>query len=96
MTVIAQDASQGNRQRPKSDNLEPLIVAEWPLNQRESARVMIERFKDSWLVSCRVSGGGELRPSKHGIALSVKHQLAAAMASSCQIARERGLIAARR
>jgi hypothetical protein len=96
MTIVAHDEPQGNRQHAKSDNLELLIVAEWPLKQCESARVTIERFKDSWLSSRRKwfeAGGGELRPCKHGIALSVKHQLAAAMASSCQIARERGLIA---
>ena len=40
--------------------------------------------------------GGELRPSKRGIALSVKHlpQLAEAVAKALTIARERELIAA--
>jgi hypothetical protein len=96
MTVIARAPPQGNRQHAKSDNLELLIVAEWPLNQRNSARVTIERFNDSWLIRCRKwfeAGGGELRPSKHGIALLVKHQLAAGMASSREIARDCGLIA---
>lgn len=97
MIVIAQDAPQGNRQRAKSDDAEPLIVAEWSVNRREIARVTIEKFKDTWLISCRKwfeAEGGELRPSKRGIALSAKHlpQLAAAMTSGCQIARERGLI----
>jgi Transcriptional Coactivator p15 (PC4) len=52
------------------------IIAEWPLNWRGRARVSIEQFNGTWLVSVRKwfeADDGSLRPGKHGIALGLKH-----------------------
>jgi len=74
-----------------------LIVAEWPLNDREIARVSIEKFKDARLINCRKwfrTENGELRPSKRGIALVLRHlpKLAEAFTLALSIARDRGLL----
>jgi hypothetical protein len=96
MTVLTQGRPQGNRQ-PTYPEPDSLIVAEWPLNKRETARVSIEFFRGTWLINARKwfeGEDGELRPGK-GIALSVKHlpRLAEAIDRSLVISRERGLIA---
>jgi hypothetical protein len=96
MTLVTQDAPQGNRRSPCSDS-DSVIVAEWPLNKAETARVAIERYKGVWLINIRKwyeGDDGELRPGK-GIALGVKHlpRLAESINKSLIIARERGLIA---
>jgi Transcriptional Coactivator p15 (PC4) len=74
-----------------------LIVAEWPVNEREVARVSIEKFKDARLINCRKwfrTENGELRPSKRGIALGVGHlpKLVEAFTGALSIARDRGLL----
>jgi Transcriptional Coactivator p15 (PC4) len=96
MTPFAQNGPRGNSRRTNSD-ADALMVAEWAVNQREIVRVSIEQYKDTWLVNCRKwfeSENGELRPSRRGIALSVRNlpRLAAAFANAVSIGRERGLI----
>src|ERR1700683_5370836 len=96
MTVLTQDAPQGNRPDTKSDPDE-VIVSEWPINKRETARVSITLYKGSWLINIRKwfeADDGGLRPGK-GFALSVKHlpRLSEVTATALTVARERGLIA---
>ncbi len=76
---------------------ENIIVAEWPINKRETVRVSIERFNGLWLINLRKwfeADDGKMRPGKHGIALAVKHlsRLAKAMSAAHRIAIEQGLI----
>lgn len=73
------------------------IIAEWPLKRHERLRISLELFNGVWLLNSRKwfeTESGEWRPSKQGIALSVKHlpQLADAVTKALSIARERGLI----
>jgi hypothetical protein len=97
MTTIAQDTSQRNSHHGKSDDPEPIIIAEWPIKRGEKARVSIENYKGTWLISVRKwfeVDDGELRPGK-GISLGVKNnltQLTAAMGRALATAREGGLI----
>jgi hypothetical protein len=78
-------------------DLEPLMIAEWPLNNRgETVRVTIDNFKGTWLISIRKwfrSDDGQMRPGK-GIAMGAKNlpRLAAAMEQALATARERDLI----
>jgi len=97
MNVIAQQEPQRNSNQSKS-NPDTGIIAEWPINRRETALVSIEFYKGAWLVNLRKwfeAEDGELRPTKHGIALGVRHlpKLAQAINKGLSIARERGLIA---
>jgi hypothetical protein len=67
------------------------IIAEWPINRRESVRVSVEQYKGVDLVNLRKwfrVEDGSLRPGKAGIALNVKHlpQLAEAMAKALSAA----------
>jgi hypothetical protein len=76
-----------------------LIVDEWPLNSRERLRVTLEPFRGVWLFNLRKwfeADDGGLRPSKRGIAVSLKHlpQLAEAMSQAVSMARDHGLIEA--
>jgi hypothetical protein len=93
MHVMAQPARQRNS---KSDSE---IIAEWSINSRETARVSIELYKGAWLINFRKwyeAEDGELRPTRHGVALGVRHlpRLADAINQALSIARERGLVAA--
>jgi Transcriptional Coactivator p15 (PC4) len=80
-----------------TDNADALIIAEWPINSRETVRASIEKFKDTRLINCRKwfrAESGELRPSKRGIALGVHHlpKLAEVFTEALSITRERGLL----
>jgi len=78
---------------------EPVIIAEWPLNNRgEQLRVSIESYKGAWLISLRKwfkIDDGQMRPGK-GLAMGAKNLpgLAAAMEQCIAAARAHGLIAA--
>ncbi len=97
MTNLAQSAPPGNRRRAKSD-LDGEIVAEWPINRRETARVSIEPYNGVMLVNFRkrYEAGGERRPSRQGIALNIKHlpRFVEAALKALTVAQARGLIAA--
>jgi hypothetical protein len=44
------------------------VIAEWPLNRRERARISIEQFNGTWLINARKwfeADDGSLRPGKH-------------------------------
>ena len=95
MTAIAQDTSQGNRKCQRSDG-EEVVISEWPLNSRETARVTLVLYKGTWLVNLRKwfeGEDGEMRPGK-GLAIGVKHlpAIVSATTEAKSIARERGLI----
>ena len=71
------------------------IIAEWRRNDRETVRVSLGQFKDQPIVDVRVwwrNDAGELRPSRRGLTLSVRHlpTLARALADAEQNARELG------
>lgn len=95
MTFLAQDAPQSNRRNTNSDPDE-IVVSEWPLNKRESARVSLCLYRGTWLINLRKwfeTDDGQLRPGK-GFALGVKHlpRVAETTAKALSVARERGLI----
>jgi len=96
MQTLAQQEHQRNSYQQKSDPGAGLI-AEWPINQRENARVSIERYKGVWLLDCRKwfeAEDGQLRPGKSGIALAIRHLpcFAEAINKAVSIAREHGLL----
>jgi hypothetical protein len=98
MTTITQDAPQRNSHKGKPDDVEPIIIGEWPIKRGEIARISIENYKGTWLISIRKwfeAEDGQLRPGK-GISLSVKHlrHMSVAMDEALAVARERGLIPA--
>jgi hypothetical protein len=96
MQVMAQQEPRRNSGEADPD---PGIIAEWILSRHERVRVSIERYKGAWLINVRkwfAAESGELRPSRHGIALGVKNlpRLAAALTEAAAAARRRELIAA--
>jgi hypothetical protein len=98
MNTFAQEPSRRNGYRPSADPLAPLLIAEWPIKRGEIARVSIENYKGTWLISLRKwfeADDSQLRPGK-GISLSVKHlpRVSAAMEEALAEARNRGLISA--
>jgi hypothetical protein len=99
MQEMAQQEPQRNSPTQKTD-ADGGIIAEWPLNTRESARVSIEKYNGVWLINLRKwfeAESGEMRPGKQGIALGMRHlpQLAEAVTTALSIARQRGLVEAK-
>jgi hypothetical protein len=99
MTTLAQDAPRRNDSRSNSDDVEPILISEWPLSRGEIARVSIRSFKGTWLIDLRKwfeAGDGQLRAGPKGISLSVKHlrRVSTAMNEAIEVARSRGLIEA--
>jgi hypothetical protein len=99
MQEMAHQEPQRNSHQQKFDS-DAGIIAEWPLNKRESARVSIEKYNGVWLINLRKwfeAENGEMRPGKQGIALGMRHlpQLAAAVNDALSIARQRGLVEAK-
>ena len=95
MTIIAQDAAQGNSHAKNSDPTR-VIVAKWPIKRGEVARVSIDLYKSTWLINVRrwfEADDGAMRRSK-GIAIAIKHlpQLADAITDALTVARERGFL----
>lgn len=76
---------------------QPLLISEWPKNERESVRVTIEEFNGRSIINARIwfrADDGEMRPGKAGIAMGVKHlpALAQAFAEAEAKAIEQGMI----
>ncbi len=99
MTTLAQEAQRRNGSRSNADDVEPILIAEWPLSRGEIARVSIRSFKGTWLIDLRKwfeTGDGQLRAGPKGISLSVKHlrRISVAMNEAIEVARSRGLIQA--
>jgi hypothetical protein len=73
MTVL----TQGGRRSPlKTDEVAPILIVEWSLNNRgETARVSIENYKGTWLISLRKwfkIDDCQMRPGK-GLAIGAKN-----------------------
>lgn len=97
MATLAQEAAPRNRSRSNVDDIEPILIAEWPLSRGEVARVSIRSFKGTWLIDLRKwfeTGAGELRAGPKGISLSVKNlrRISAAMNKAVEEALSRGMI----
>jgi Transcriptional Coactivator p15 (PC4) len=76
---------------------EPVIIAQWELNSRESLRVELHEFKGVQIVGIRKwfpAASGAMAPGKDGINLNLKHlpRLAAAVNDALSKARQQGLI----
>jgi hypothetical protein len=57
---------------PKAAVAFPILVAEWPRNEREVLRIMLSKFRGRISIDVRVWFGterGELRPSRRGVSL---------------------------
>jgi hypothetical protein len=79
--------------------VEPILIAEWPLKRGEIARVSIKNYKGTWLLDIRKffeNEAGDYNPTSKGIALSIKHlnRINTALADALTVARQRGLIPA--
>jgi hypothetical protein len=77
---------------------EPVVIAEWALNRRETLRVELHQFKGTDLIGIRkwfVSESGALAPGKNGINVNLKYlpQLAAAVNEALAVARANGALA---
>jgi hypothetical protein len=53
----------------------PLVIAEWDRNSREVVRVALDQYNGRHTINARVwyRDGDEVKPSKSGITLAVKH-----------------------
>lgn len=75
----------------------PHVIAEWDRNSREVVRVALDQYQGRYTINARVwfrAEGGELRPGKSGMTLSVKHlpAMADALAKALERAIELGLV----
>jgi hypothetical protein len=64
MSTLTQEAVRRNSSRSNADEVEPILISEWPLSRGEIARVSIRSFKGTWLIDLRKwfeTGDGELR-----------------------------------
>src|ERR1700722_3329201 len=97
MSTLTQDAPRRNSSRSNADEVESILIAEWPLSRGEIARIAIRSFKGTWLIDLRKwyeTGDGELRAGPKGISLSLKNlrRISAGMNEAIEVARSRGLI----
>lgn len=74
------------------------IIAEWPLNRRETIRVSLSEYNDRPVIDMRVwfdDGAGRAKPGRKGLTLGVKQlpQLADALVKALAEAKARGLMA---
>jgi hypothetical protein len=91
---IPQNDETRNRSRNES---QPVIIAQWELNSRESLRVELHEYNGTQLIGIRkwfAGANGVLMPGKSGINLGLKHlpRLAAAVNEALSKARADGLI----
>jgi hypothetical protein len=75
---------------------EPVIIAEWPRNSRETMRVRLDTFQGRVTIDCRAwycGSDGNLCPGRSGLTLGIKHlpALVSAFAMAMEEARLRGL-----
>ena len=77
----------------------PELIREFRRSRREIVRVSLDRYKESDLINIRawfIDAEGELRPTRDGIALAVKHlpALAQALHDALTRAQELGIVTA--
>jgi hypothetical protein len=75
---------------------DPVTVAEWQRNSRETMRVRLDTYQGHSVIDVRAwyaDAHGELRPGRSGLTLGVKHlpALASALAMALEETRRRGL-----
>jgi Transcriptional Coactivator p15 (PC4) len=75
---------------------EPVTIAEWPRNSRETMRVRLDSYQGRAIIDCRawfVGEDGELRPGRSGLTLAVRHlpALASAFKLALDEANARGI-----
>jgi hypothetical protein len=75
----------------------PLVIAEWPRNDRELVRISLGWFKSSFTIDLRTwwrDSNGILKPRRDGLTLAVKHlpKLAAGFDKALQRAKTLGLL----
>jgi hypothetical protein len=90
------DISQNDATR---NGPQPIIIAQWELNSRESLRVELHEFKGVQIIGIRKwfpAANGAMTPGKDGINLNLKHlpRLAAAVNEALSRARGDGMIPA--
>jgi hypothetical protein len=76
--------------------LEPITVAEWPRNSRETMRVRLDHYQGNTVIDARAwyaGPDGELRPGRSGLTIGIKHlpALASALAMALEETQRRGL-----
>jgi hypothetical protein len=82
--------------KDQTAGFQPILIAEWPRG-RDTIRVRLDRFNGRNTVEIRcwwTDKGGELKPGRAGLTVSVRHlpQLAQAFAAALQKAIELGLL----
>jgi Transcriptional Coactivator p15 (PC4) len=97
MSTLTQESVRRNSSRSNEDEVEPILISEWPLSRGEIARVSIRSFKGTWLIDLRKwfeTDDGHLRAGPKGISLGLKHlrRIGVAMNEAMEVARSRGLI----
>jgi hypothetical protein len=75
----------------------PAQFGNWPKNERETVRVLISEFEGRCIIDARVwyrDKAGELKPSRRGLTLDVKHvgPLADALYAALVAARKAELV----
>ncbi len=75
----------------------PIVIAEWPRNDREIVRVALDRLNGRFTIDLRSwwrDDGGNFRPGRDGLTLAVKHipALADGLAEALRRARTFGLL----
>jgi hypothetical protein len=91
---ISQNDATDNAPRDES---QPVIIAQWELNSRESLRVELHEYRGTQLIGIRkwfAGANGAMAPGKSGINLNLKHlpRLAAAVNEALSKAQRDGLI----
>jgi hypothetical protein len=99
MTVLTQEATRRRSSRPSPDEIEAILISEWPVKRGEIIRVAIKNYKGTWLLDIRKffeNEAGEYNPTSKGISLGLKHlnRVNAAAADALAVARLRGIIPA--
>ena len=76
---------------------EPLIIASWRKNSRETLMVKLDTFKGASILDLRTwyeGGGGQLRPGRSGLTIAIRHlpRLSQALCEALATASASGLL----
>ncbi len=85
-----------NAQQGDATHTFPRIISQWDRNKREVIRVELDHYNGRHIVGIRVwyRDGDDLKPSRTGLTVSVKHlaPLATALAVALNVAQDAGLL----